>query len=395
MEEKFKIKLTQINQNEFKFYSGKIKFKDLIKIRKLSERKEESFDFIKEEERKDQSFQRVLNKGKLKKIEKYMKILFEEEGSYLNNFPTNILLGLNGNPKDMKFEKYLKFEKNKKDEEYFLSIFEEKELFLIIDGQHRLEGLNQYYKKLINNEIKKKVEDFEFSINIIFAEEIHTLAKIFVDVNFTQKPVNRSLYYDIFGSIPELDSEIEFIHKLAIYLNSSKDSVIRGFINQLGTGKGYFSQAFIVGKLLKYNKTIWEKYYESFCDLKDDKKEYKKIAIFMKKYFQGIKEVYSKYFPTENLEYKYILFKTNGIGAFCRLIKDIFPKVEKYLDNEEELLNNIKDYLGNVSDEKQKEFFENSEGSSESAQLKLYLKLKKEMNFELNQKENEFLIKKN
>lgn len=59
-------------------------------------------------------------------------------------------------------------------------------------------------------------------------------AKFFIE----QKPVNRSIYYDIFGSAPGELSEIKLAHDLTLHLNNNENSPIRGMIKLLGRGNG-------------------------------------------------------------------------------------------------------------------------------------------------------------
>src|SRR5690606_14988011 len=115
---------------------------------------------------------------------------------------------------------------------------------LIVDGQHRLAAmlklyedassdkirigrysLQQKYPDLTNNIVQNRLTSFELNCTLLIGFDLWEQGKVFADVNFNQKPVNKSLYYDIFGSYPDPDkNDIFLAHMLALHLNNNEDS---------------------------------------------------------------------------------------------------------------------------------------------------------------------------
>lgn len=403
-------------------FTGKIKFNQLNQIFKLTERVEnikDPFDntAIKLSS-KDEQFQRQLSNKKLREIQEYLQeeIAQIEKGKSLGMFPSSVILYNRSYELDDLELNDVNEEITDKDEVilteeiisnsyksdldccfyipnssngdlYTLYIPNNQDTTLIVDGQHRFFGTKMLYSKLKDPETKKIVENFEFIITYLVGFDIYEVGQIFATVNFNQKPVNRSLYYDIFGSAPQTDREgnlqndIRLAHDLVLHLNNNETSPINSMIKLLGKGYGMFSQAFFVFNMLRVFKTgIWDSY---LIDYVNDGEEYKNIAKFMKAYFQAIQEAYPSSWPEKidkNEElvysayyYQFVLCKTTGLGAFFRLIKHIYPKVEndptKY---KSEILN----ILTKIGDEEAKIIFAKTGpfggAGSEGIQDKLY-----------------------
>lgn len=383
---------------------GKLQYKQLLTIHRLTERKESLTDPFDEKkvnvEFEDEEFQRQLSPNKLNKIVKFLKEQFElyKEKKSIGLFPTAMIVALDHDvdyEPDKLDEKFLEKEYYDKlsscfiKDDSLLFIPKNRRIALIVDGQHRFYGVKKFYESLQKEDDKKLIEDFEFPTTFLIGFDIYQLGEIFATVNFNQKPVNRSLYYDIFGSVPETEkNDIKLAHDLALHLNNNEESPIKDMIKMLGKGYGLFSQSFFVEKMLIHFKKggVWEKIY---ADYMNNGKEYKKLPIFMKIYLNCVEEAYISAWPTQverngrlvysPYAYEFILCKTTGMGAIFRLIKDIYPLVEN-LSREEmrdkilEILNRIeKDYTNIFS--KKGEF---GGTGGEGLQVKLYkfLKLK-------------------
>lgn len=405
-------------QNGFVF-TGKITFKELNQIFKLTERKESIEDPIDNSiislSKEDQEFQRQLSDKKLNEIQSYLRqeMTQLEKGKSLGLFPSSLILYnrsydvddinqenlteenftlteeiiINSYTKSLDCCFYLKGQ----NELYKLYIPRNPKITLIVDGQHRFFGTKLLYNSLTSPDLKEKVENFEFIITFLVGFDIYEVGQIFATVNFKQKPVNRSLYYDIFGSAPQTDREgnlqndIRLAHDLALHLNNNSTSPIKDMIKLLGKGYGLFSQAFFVEKMIRvYRTKIWDKF---LIDYINSGTEYKEIAVFMKAYLGAIKEAYPSSWPervTRNGQevyssyyYPYILCKTTGLGAFFRLIKDIYPKVS---ENKSQYKENILVYFNKLGDGEAAILFA-KEGpyggsGSEGLQDKLYRELK-------------------
>lgn len=327
---------------------GKLKFVELLTIHRLTERKESLLDPFREEKltvvKEDEEFQRQLSPNKIAKIVNYLR----EKGDSRGLFPTSLLVAL---------EYDSDFNKDEPDEDFLSNAYHDKltscfinkdksklyipknpRIALIVDGQHRFYGVKKYFEQIGNVNEKQNIEAFEFVTTFLVGYDIYEVGKIFANVNFTQKPVNRSLYYDIFGAVPDTEkNEIKLAHDLALHLNNNPESPIQDMIKMLGKGYGLFSQAFFVEKMLIHFKSggVWESIFDDYLA---NGKEYKKLPVFMKIYLNCIKDAYSQAWPKKiekegnfvysPFSYSFILCKTTGMGAFLRLIRDIYPLVK-------------------------------------------------------------------
>ncbi len=399
----------QINTMEVKQFQtgivllGKLTFKELLKIHRLTERKESLIDPFDEKKvdisREDEEFQRQLSESKLNKIVSYLK----EPGVSRGLFPTTMLVALDYESdyieeeitEDFLSKIYLEDLKSCliNQERTKLFIPKNSRIALIVDGQHRFYGVKKYYDSLTTTEDKRAIEEFEFVTTFLIGFDIYEVGKIFATVNFTQKPVNRSLYYDIFGAVPDTErNEIKLAHDLALHLNNNPVSPINGMIKMLGKGYGLFSQAFFVEKMLIHFRGggVWEKIY---ADYLSGGKEYRKLPDFMKIYLSCIKEKYKTAWPQKverdgkkvysPYKYDFILCKTSGMGAIFRLIREIFPIVEDF--PAEKMQFKIASILERMPENKVVNIFskdgEFGGAGAEGLQLKLYKKLKLELGF--------------
>jgi DGQHR domain-containing protein len=383
-------------------FTGKIKFNQLDNIFKLTERKEsinDPFDNKVVKITNDEQFQRQLSNKKLKEIQEYLleEISQIEKNKSLGMFPSSVILyNRSYELDDLKLDEQNE-EITDKDEVvlteaiiansytsdldccfyipdknnadlYKLYVPKNPDTTLIVDGQHRFFGTKLLYNRTTDTPTKKIISEFEFIVTYLVGFDIYEVGQIFATVNFNQKPVNRSLYYDIFGSAPQTDREgnlqndIRLAHDLALHLNNSETSPVNSMIKLLGKGYGLFSQAFFVSNMLKvFRSGIWDKY---LIDYVNGGKEFKKIAKFMKSYFQALHEAYpsswAEKVPKNGIlvysayYYPYILCKTTGLGAYFRLIKYIFPKIG---DDPERYKENILRIFKKLSDDDAKKLF--------------------------------------
>lgn len=346
-------------------FTGKMKFGQLSQIYKLTERQESVDDPFGTSkitfDHDGQEFQRQLSQKKLGEIESYLRDEMEQrgEGKSLAMFPSSLILYNRAyEPDDVEngdeITPEILLRSYKPDLDccfylpsvggdglYKLYIPRNEKITLIVDGQHRFIGTRRFYNSLSESD-KGLVENFEFIVTYLVGFDLYEVGQIFATVNFNQKPVNRSLYYDIFGSAPQTDrdgklqNDIRLAHDLVLHLNNNETSPIRSMIKLLGKGFGLFSQAFFVDKLIRYvfKSGIWD---ELLIDYLKGGKEYRVIAIFMKEYFAALMEAYPAAWPTKTLRdntsvyssyhYEYVLCKTTGLGAYFRLIKHIYPVV--------------------------------------------------------------------
>lgn len=324
-------------------------------------------------------YQRRINSDRLKDIQKFIITAILEEQSNVSLatlFPSSMIIALSP-------DYYIPNEGES------VSININKNVF-IVDGQHRLMAMILLYKRLISDGTKKSsktdyiikyLKDYKFNCTILVNFDLWEQGQVFINVNFKQKPVNKSLYYEVFGSEyregspDDKRNQIYLAHCLVKDLNEQIGSPFYNKIKMLGTGSGYVSQAFFVEAILPLFriKGIWWKNPINY-EIRDD--DYNEYLAELITYFKAIKDSFNDYWPTENESNGRIICKTTSIGAFLRLLSYIRNEKE---ENFSSLLKstpkgeNCKEYyyymlkmLSPIKTEAKKLFGDNSEFSSGS-----------------------------
>ena len=203
----------------------------------------------------------------------------------------------------------------------------------IVDGQHRMMGMMKLYNEidqlLIKTEEDEYILDFlnkyKFNCTILINYDLWEQGQVFVNVNFKQKPVNKSLYYEIFGSeYREAQSDwkrnkIYLAHTMTRMLNERKESPFYHRIKMLGTGQGYVSQAFVVEALQKLFRKdgLWH-FDPDKTDLKGDDTNY--FGTELLSFFVVVKRLFEDYWPPKDSVKGTIICKTTGFGAWVRMM---------------------------------------------------------------------------
>jgi DGQHR domain-containing protein len=228
----------EISQPVGPFYVGVIRADSLLSICKFDYRRmqfESGYvDFL--------GIQRELNPKRITEITKYVNTIDA-------CFPTSIVISID--------EKCARIDETEISGAKILRIFEyvdadQPELSIpldqvasIIDGQHRLKGLEDADKGA-----------FELTVSIFVGADDATEAMIFSIVNLAQTKVNKSLVYDLF-SLATSRSPEKTCHEIVVALDQMDESPFRNRIKRLGTAtEGRFgeslSQATIVKGILPY-----------------------------------------------------------------------------------------------------------------------------------------------
>lgn len=272
-------------------------------------------------------YQRRIDNERLKEIQKFIiRSISDEQNnvSLATLFPTSMIIAMPLEEEDVHVD----------GDEINIEL---KGNVFIVDGQHRLMAMLLLYKTLLDeNTIKtdrvkymiKYLEDYKFNCTILVNFDLWEQGQVFINVNFKQKPVNKSLYYEVFGSEYREDSQddkrnqIYMAHCLVKELNEQKNSPFRNKIKMLGTGKGYISQAFFVESLLPFFKVkgIW---WKNPIGYNVSEEEYEGYLTELLSYFYAISEVFKKYWPAEDDVKGTIICKTTGVGAWLRLLQYI------------------------------------------------------------------------
>jgi len=170
--------------------------------------------------------QRELSENRVKELEKYVTNVDA-------SFPTGIILSVRGD--DAEYD----------EKAGILSLRKDEKVAKIIDGQHRIAGLQVYAG-----------DQLPFQLNvIIFVEiDIEDQAMIFATINLKQTKVSKSLAYDLY-EYTKTRSPQKSCHDIAKLMNSKSGSPLENRIKILGkaTGAGVetITQAAFVDRLLK------------------------------------------------------------------------------------------------------------------------------------------------
>jgi len=248
--------------------------------------------------------------------------------------------------------------------------------FYIVDGQHRLYSMIKLYEDVsgfMKTEediiVKEYLEKFRFNCTIMMNFDTWEQAQVFAEVNFNQKRVSRSLYYDIYGmnySEDSTDKEKNFIyisHNLVKFMNTNPDSPFYQKIKMLGSGQGFVSQACMAEALMRHMSSpqgIW------FVDLSkiSGKPKYRYMAAELIGFYTVVKKCFSDYWPIY-MKHRSILSKTTGVGAMIRLMGYIHVRFlnddirqglkesngyfyEPYINKVENVLSALKDKAENL-----------------------------------------------
>jgi DNA sulfur modification protein DndB len=204
MEIQMKIEKTfaiEFEQSGIIFWSCTLKYKHLVEITYVATRAASCEVSVPSEEG---AVQRLLNKRRIKSIKEFVL-----EGGM---FPNGIILNWTSS-------ELFEFNKNK------LELTIGQKMAQIIDGQHRIEG--------IKAALKEKPEIGNIEMPTIFTKKLDTqrCAQIFLSINTEQKPVPKSLVYDLYPiAFPNRDSTIERATDIADRLHQDPDSPYQGYI---------------------------------------------------------------------------------------------------------------------------------------------------------------------
>lgn len=324
-----------------------IPFIDLMRIAKFTARirpEDDPYDTLQQE------YQRELNMKHVNEIVEYIEnTILSNNSSDVALFPTSMLISFN-------YEDILSENSDGLVElELPLSCY-------IVDGQHRLKAMISLYEKCSTagifapekfKDIQLYLYEFKFNCTVLLNFDMWEQAKVFADVNFKQKKVNKSLYYDIYGAFHSDDSNdykqniIYIAHSLVEYLNNSTKSPLNGDIKMLGNGRGVISQAFLVEALLKHISSprgIW--YFDPMLQ-PVDKSVLNPMKVELFSYLNIVKSAFSTIWESS----EYIIRKTTGLGALLKLMGYLHKKLDISITEERQRVGDrfiCSDYEANI-----------------------------------------------
>lgn len=245
---------------------------------------------------------------------------------------------------------------------YKIYIPYEKNSLVIIDGQHRIRGLEEakYDGK----------EDYELLISLLIGYGRSLVAHQFYTINYNQKPVNKSLLYQLMGQFSDELTRKTFFHGIVRMLNEIDSSPFYNRIKMLGvTNKDSspeekkqmtVSQAFLIDYFLptvsdRLTNSIYAPIFYYYYKNEQYNTE---VARFILKYFAAIRRRFKEQW---NNPEQYILSKTNSIGAFIKIMHLIFVQIfiESLDSNPEKIASVSIDNLTKYFEEIPIDIFEN------------------------------------
>jgi DGQHR domain-containing protein len=316
------IPFVELNKNAL--FTQKVLYDDIVSDRNLSE-VDGNADY----------YQRRLDPKRLKEIKKYIynSILDEKDNIAVSAlFPTAMILAVEHEDIPEINDEIVDIE------------FDKKQRLYIVDGQHRLMAMRQLYEDL-NRYIFRDddeqyifdyISSYKFNCTILVNYDIWEQGQVFINVNFKQKPVNRSLYYDVYGAeyIESNDpkhlerNKIYLAHELTRFMNEYSGSPFYKNIKMLGTGKGYVSQSFFVEALLPLFKDTGIWYFDPNSKIiQYDILNAYKSELF--NFYNIVAESFSKYWGVNENNKVNLICKTTGVGAFTRLMSVLHRQLSK------------------------------------------------------------------
>lgn len=288
-----------------------------------------NIEYSRREINNNQGYQRQLDDKRLNQIKKniFHKIKLEIEGNQKQCiFPSSIILSLNNEEIDI--------EDSKTTIEMHKVVNNNK--FFVVDGQHRFESFKQLYDQSSDSKVKYWIENYKFNCVLLLNFDLWEEALIFSDINFHQKPVNKSMFYDLFGimyneNLPKEYSSIYLAHIIVQFMQKTPLSPFNNKIKMLGTGFGFISQAALVNAILPLFKkeSIWFNAYVQYEQNKS-KKSIKWLPFELIAFFDSVKITFNNSWPTDNQDNikSSIIYKTTGVGALIKLMEQLHNKID-------------------------------------------------------------------
>lgn len=213
------------------FYIARIKAQELLKItytdvRKLKDDLDDYF-----------GIQRHISQIRLKEILEYVKNVDA-------TFPTSIILAIpevKRDPEDLEKPEETLVEYDQKNN--CLWIKAEKGVAKIIDGQHRIAGLEQIGER-----------KFELNVVVFVDMSLEDQAMVFATINLQQTKVNKSLAYDLFAHTKHRSPQ-KTCHQLARLLDKIEGGPFYSRIKMLGFAEGpreTITQATFIDSIISY-----------------------------------------------------------------------------------------------------------------------------------------------
>ncbi len=218
-EDSIRFRCIPVQQPLGTFYVGAIAARDVLAIAYADIRRIQERDI-----EKIVGIQRELVPRRVRELKQYVQNIDA-------TFPTSVILAI---PSE-----HAKYVENRNE----MIIKQQEDIAKIIDGQHRIAGLEGFD------------DTFELTVTIFIDMDIQDQAMTFATINLAQTKVSKSLVYDLYA-FQKARSPQKTCHNIARLLNSESGSPLNLRIKILGKATGepleFITQATFVTALLKY-----------------------------------------------------------------------------------------------------------------------------------------------
>lgn len=312
-------KCLKVRQPIGEFYIGVMNHEDLITISYSDIRRLETGSEMREVEIYS-GIQRELSKNRVAEISKYVNLVDA-------TFPTSVILQI--------AQENAVFNESKGT----LTIPFGRNVAKVLDGQHRIAGLEHY---------PKNDKSFQINVTVFVGMELEDQAIVFATINKTQTKVNKSLVQDLF-SFATHRSPQKTAHNVIRALNEKNGSPFKDKIKILGTAndieKETITQATFAESLMKYfskdlmsdrdvykrgkkpekfqgNDLIKRPLRNLFIDEEDGV-----IANIIWNYFDAVRKRWPK--AWDLVEKEIILNKSTGFLALMKFFRDAYVSFDQ------------------------------------------------------------------
>ena len=269
--------------------------------------------------------QRELKASRVKEIKEYVKTSDA-------CFPNSVILSVK--------QKYIESIKEIDPDIYEIKLKESDETFQIIDGQHRIAGLENYNEE----------EKFEINVSLFLDMDVEQQAILFSTINSKQKGVDKNLMMDLY-TMQTTRNQIKSAHYIARILNGKVDGALNGritaFYEAPSIGGYKITQANFIDKDVKYisgneiqqikdRDRLKNREPLVYADEKIRKKlifrnmfideQEGKIALLINNYFNAIR----KRWPHAWNDNGYVLGRAIGFNSLMAILPQIVERINVY-----------------------------------------------------------------
>ena len=302
---------TQIRQKDGMFYFASFKARDVLSRVRFTSRfyfegeaieAEADMDdpiakFIGSVEKSEKAFQRLMSRRKIRDI-----VNFYESAETQPAIPGTILLF---SEEVLSFKPLGHFES-------VGNLVEPKSGFLIIDGQHRLAGLNFYGER--NPSL---LDQIDVPCLIFDGKTADFAAEMFVIINSTQTRINRSHLVDLLDRISRYDEKTRLAAVLVRKLYEEPSSPLQYKINRLG-GRSKQEKWILQAELFNEIKKLIERHDRIF--MKDFKGKVERSFEWVADYLKAVRSVMEKVWGVND---RYKFTTSVSLKAVIRVLGDL------------------------------------------------------------------------